>query len=662
MVTLSLGEDLCLLLLDDATGDLRPLQGRALDFGFAAGVLLELSRHGRIAVEDDRLDVVDASPVDDPVADPELAEIASSKECRSPEFWVQRLGLESGSQIARACLDRLVERGIVERLPGGLFFCVADLEHSQSHCTDLGAVANEVRIRVMRTLLHGEKAEPSDVTLIQLANACGAFETILSAAELAEAKRGIKALGPPQGLCEVAARVTAGDLAARKPKREEHEPIPEVPGLPILGNALSMTGEVQPYLDTLYRKYGPIFGIRIPGQRIVVMGGKEAIAFAEEHSQTRLRSDEAFSPICHAAKTDRLLIASDGYDHIKLRRSAHSMYASASVEDNLPQLVDIARSVLSSWHATKSVSVYSAMQELLILQIGALTFGRSLAEHVDGLRHWNDSLIIAMRRDRPKFLVERRLRKVRPQVERLFREALEEHDPHLRAGCPRDVIDDVVDMHRRHPEFISESDLLHAVITPYIQSLDQIACALGIALLHLLAERRYAERCQAEADEAFASGSLSIEGIGGLHMTRALIAEVMRLHGTTPILLRTARESFEFEGHWVPAGTTLWLAIAVVHGDPEYYRDADKFEPERHLPPRRESQPEGAYVPFGIGPHSCLGREFSSDLMAVNMATMLRFADVDRFPAKDRRVRITPYPHLRPRARCRIQIKPLRDA
>ena len=246
---------------------------------------------------------------------------------------------------------------------------------------------------------------------------------------------------------------------------------------------------------------------------------------------------------------------------------------------------------------------------------------------------------------------------MRPRIRELFRQAVELHDPQLREGCPRDLIDEFLEIHRRDPQFLPETDLISSVVAPYIQSLDPIAGTLGFALLHLLAEPRYAEMLQHEADRAFDAGLADADGIRGLGMTYAFLAEVMRCRTITPIILRTACNSFEFEGHWVPAGTSLWLAPGVVHHDSDYYENPERFEPERHLPPRLESEQKGAFVPFGIGPHSCLGASFSKDQMAVTLATLLHCAEIDRYPVGDSRVRITSYPSLRPHPKCRIQIK-----
>ncbi len=653
--------ELCVVLLDNDCGRVRTLPGQAEDFGFAAGVLLELARRNRIDPESDPLQVIDDRPIGNEVADTVLDRICAAEQPHSAEWWVRHIGVEFGSRIADASLSDLVEYGIVERVPGDLFFLAPSVELTGRYpCPALEHGPEEARTRVMRTLLLGESPGTRDVTLIQLAEACGVFECILGPPQREQARRTISQLGTSHRLCQAVERLVAADSALRAPDPVSCKPIPDVPGLPLLGNALQMTGEIQPYLADQYRRFGPIFRIRLPGRRIVVMGGKKANEFARQHSERCFRTDEAFAPMSRAIGSRRALLASNGHDHIKLRRSVHAMLVSANVREHVPEMVAIARNVLSSWHATTSVSVYSAMQELFIQQTGMLLFGNSFAEHVDHLKYWNDAVIIAMRRDRPKFLVERRLRRVRPKVQQLFRGIISEHNSQLRTGCPRNVVDEALELHRRHPELITEWDLMWAVVAPIMQSLDQMACAMGISMLHVLGNPRYAQQCRAEADEAFTSGALEAEGLERLAVTRALITEVIRLHGTTPILLRTARESFEFEGHWVPAGSEVWLATAAVHYDPDYYRDADTFAPERHLPPRSESHVEGAFTAFGVGSHSCLGRDLSMDLMTLSMATLLHGAELDRFPASDRSVKVTQYPHLRPSSKCRMQVKRLR--
>ncbi len=657
---LSLADNLCLLMLDDASGSLCRLEGRTRDFGFAAAVLLELEQHERIQTQPGLLSVIDATPLGDPVADPVLAEVADSDHS-SPQDWVRRIGSRSGSEIAAATLDRLVARGVLEQIPGDLFFLPSEVARSQRYPGAVGG-ADEVRIRVMRALFGGDAPDTSDADLIGLADSCGVFGVILSAGEFDKVRDRIGEIAPRNPLCRAVEQAAADDLAAQGPSRGAFPPIPEVRGLPILGNAVGMAGNLQPFLDKQYRRHGPVFGLRVPGRRMVVMAGKEAVAFMKEHSQTHLRSNRSFTDFLDAMETDRSIISMDGHDHIKLRRIAHAGYNEMTVADNLSTVIEVTRRAVASWPTGRPLSVYPAMQEIVIPQLGVVATGLAPTEFVDDLRYWFDSLVIAMRRDRPKFMVEYRLRKVRPRIRELFHRAVELHDPELRDGRPRDLLDEFMDLRRRDPQFLPETDLASSVVAPYIQALDPVAGTLGFALLRLLAEPQHAEALQEEADEAFAAGLADADAISGLEKTYAFLAEVMRCHTITPVMLRTACNAFEFEGHWVPAGTSLWMAPGVVHSDPDHYPNPERFEPERHLPPRLESTEQGAFVPFGVGPHSCLGESFAKDQMAVTLATLLHYAEFDRYPSRDNRMRITSYPSLRPHRKSRVQVKRQRSA
>ena len=148
-----------------------------------------------------------------------------------------------------------------------------------------------------------------------------------------------------------------------------------------------------------------------------------------------------------------------------------------------------------------------------------------------------------------------------------------------------------------------------------------MACTLGFALRRLLQNPGYEQSLRDEADAVFAGGVPEARQIRELAKTHVFVKEVMRCHTVVPVLMRTACNSFEFEGHYVPAGAPLLLATGAVHRDPGYYPRPERFVPDRHLPPRLESKPKGAFVSFGNGPHTCIGGPFADVQMA---ATWLR--------------------------------------
>lgn len=58
-------------------------------------------------------------------------------------------------------------------------------------------------------------------------------------------------------------------------------------------------------------------------------------------------------------------------------------------------------------------------------------------------------------------------------------------------------------------------------------------------------------------------------------------------------------------------GTQLIIPIRAVHYDANYFPNPDKFDPDRFSEENKHSIVPGSYMPFGIGPRSCIGIIYS---------------------------------------------------
>ena len=109
--------------------------------------------------------------------------------------------------------------------------------------------------------------------------------------------------------------------------------------------------------------------------------------------------------------------------------------------------------------------------------------------------------------------------------------------------------------------------------------------------------------------------------------------EIIRLYPLAPVMsLRTVANSFEFEGYKVPAGETLLIGFTIPHRMPEYFPNPERFDIDRYTAERAEHRQHGVYVPFGLGAHRCLGNRLAEVLIALNMATVLREAELVLHP------------------------------
>ncbi len=88
----------------------------------------------------------------------------------------------------------------------------------------------------------------------------------------------------------------------------------------------------------------------------------------------------------------------------------------------------------------------------------------------------------------------------------------------------------------------------------------------------------------------------------------ATFKEGLRLFPTIPSIPRIALRDVTLAGFTIPKSAKLFISIYLVHRHPEFWREANVFQPERFL---ETSQPK-AYIPFGLGERYCLGKNLAT--------------------------------------------------
>jgi cytochrome P450 len=101
------------------------------------------------------------------------------------------------------------------------------------------------------------------------------------------------------------------------------------------------------------------------------------------------------------------------------------------------------------------------------------------------------------------------------------------------------------------------------------------------------------------------------------------MAESMRLFPPAWTLERLVVESFEAGGFTIPPGTTILACQYLVHRDPRWWPEPERFDPARWLEPSPH-RPKFAYFPFGAGTRACVGEHFAWMEGTLVMATIAR--------------------------------------
>ncbi|GBP56870.1 Cytochrome P450 9e2 [Eumeta japonica] len=79
-------------------------------------------------------------------------------------------------------------------------------------------------------------------------------------------------------------------------------------------------------------------------------------------------------------------------------------------------------------------------------------------------------------------------------------------------------------------------------------------------------------------------------------------------------------------------GVLVFIPVSAIHHDPKYYRDPEKFDPERCSPENKSKIPSCVYLLFGGGPLNCIGMRFAKVQSTIGLAAFLNKFKVEASP------------------------------
>jgi cytochrome P450 len=103
-----------------------------------------------------------------------------------------------------------------------------------------------------------------------------------------------------------------------------------------------------------------------------------------------------------------------------------------------------------------------------------------------------------------------------------------------------------------------------------------------------------------------------------------LVLECLRLYPAAFAMYRGAAQRFEFGGHEVPAGTQVAVFTSATHFDGRYFPEPERLDVDRHASPRAEHRQKHVFMPYGGGPHVCLGAGMGEALLLLATAGIVR--------------------------------------
>jgi cytochrome P450 len=173
----------------------------------------------------------------------------------------------------------------------------------------------------------------------------------------------------------------------------------------------------------------------------------------------------------------------------------------------------------------------------------------------------------------------------------------------------QDVPNDLLSLMLTEAEFTDEQ-LKDQLIT-FIAAGHETTSRALTWLFYLLSQDEAArERLEIEVDALDTSLPVK-DWPDQLPWTKACFEESMRLYPPAPFLSRQLNRAETLGGHALPEDSIVFANLWMLHRHRKLWDQPDAFMPERFLPEARANIGRFQYLPFGLGPHVCIGARFA---------------------------------------------------
>lgn len=352
------------------------------------------------------------------------------------------------------------------------------------------------------------------------------------------------------------------------------------------------------------------------------------------------------------------LLTSHGAAWRRHRKLMAPSFQRAEIGQYAVVMVERTQAFLAKRARGEVFDVQSAMMQLTLDVLVRALFGAEVSRAAEVER-----LLSALARDyRPPAVALRlsspewlplpsrlRLRRVRAELDAILFELFAERrarDP-ARADpdAPLDLLGRLMGASDAQGR-LGEAALRDEAMTLFLAGHETTALSLTYALRLLGLHPEEAALLRAELAAVLGGRAPGMLDLPRLPRLRAVLDETLRLYPPAWAIGRQPREDVVVAGIHVPRGTQVIVSPWILHRDPRFFEDPERFWPDRWL--GRPPPPRFAYLPFGAGPRVCIGSHFALAEAALILATLLSVARFELVPQPP----LVPSPSvtLRPRA------------
>ncbi len=403
------------------------------------------------------------------------------------------------------------------------------------------------------------------------------------------------------------------------------QPAPPAPGprgTPLIGSIVAFRRDILAAMSAGWREHGDLARYTLGP---VVVHGVSSPELAEE-----VLTDSATygklgpeNPL-RLVLGDGLLTSSDHESWLRNRRMMAPLFGRASIGGLYDTMVQCTEAGLARLHAERSpgdpLDLHTEMMRVTLDIVSQAMFSANVLDDLDAIGpHAVDIAVnYAFSRLQNPFSApttwptprNRRFAGVMAALDALVYRLIAERRA---ATEPRlDLLDMLLGVQDADTgQGMDDRQIRDEILTMFAAGHETTAITLTWTFYLLSQHHDVRREVQREVDDVLGGRLPTLTDLASLPYTLAVFEESMRLYPSAPIIPRLTQRDTVLGGHHLPAGSRVLVNLYNVHRHPAHWSDPEAFAPDRFAPEQRKTRHRYAYVPFGAGPHLCIGKHFA---------------------------------------------------
>ncbi len=403
-----------------------------------------------------------------------------------------------------------------------------------------------------------------------------------------------------------------------------------LPGWPIIGNMAEFARDPIKFITRLQQEYGDVAGFSLMGNKSVLLSNPEEIERVLLETGKRFGK---FKPT-YAMRTilGNGLVTSEGDFWKRQRKLAAPAFHHQSIKHYADQMVAYAQDTANIWQNGAVRNVHQDMMTLTQRIIMKVLFDVDVLNNAGKSSQAFDAMMLALGADMggieavlPDFVpTPSRTRMVEgvKYINGLLMEIIENR--RTEGSDKHDLLTMLMEARDDEDQPMSTEQLLDEIRTLYLAGHETTATTLSWTWVLLSQNPEAYAKLEAEIEQVLKGCVPTAEDVQLLPYCNAVIKESLRCYPVAWITQRIAMEDIEISGYTIPKDTFIFLSPWIVHHDPRWYTKPNAFVPERWLKDKTEQPSRETYIPFGGGPHICLGNGLAMMEAVLLLATLLQ--------------------------------------